>query len=231
MGVGRKSAKSDYKLRVFRIITKTTLPGGTKQVPLMPHGFQISEKNVEKNKWETLPNIEYGVWGDLTRISFDTGEYNGEVYNVVKLSIVDRELKENYLLDLRMTHTSRNIFNSLLALKEFDDIEISLYKKEASDGNVYSNVALRQNGELIKGLFKSEELPKPNIITNSKGQVIKREYDELDDFYLKELEKLAATLESRRGGKSKSPEKKEENIPQPVPASDLAEDTDNDVPF
>jgi len=234
MALGRKNqGQSEYKLKILKIINKLKDAKTQKDIPLMPNGFQVREKNVD-GKWESSPNIEYAVSGDLTRITFDTGEYEGKPYDIVKLFLTDKVAKETYLVENRMSFSSRNIFNCLLALENFHDIEITLYKKEGKNGEMYSNVGFFQAGNFIKGKFTQDELPQPLPVKNSKGQIVSKEYDELNSFYLTELKAVATAVNGKTA--------KSVGVSKPTHEADVAADTssntstevevnDEDVPF
>ena len=186
MAIGkRKQAFSNYKLKALKIVNKIKDQKTQKDINLMPSGFQIKEKNSD-GKWDNLPGIEYQVSGDLYKIVLDKGEYNGSEYDIIKLFMVDNDVKESYVLDMRMGIASRSIFNSIINLEDYNDISISFYKKEV-DGKAYSNVAVRQKETLIKGKFLNKDLPEVEIVKNSKGEIVKRDYKEIDNFYLNHL--------------------------------------------
>lgn len=229
MALGRKSKTSDYKLVVLRIKNKTVDKATGKEIPLMPHLFEVSEKNAE-GKWVKRDQLEKSVSGDLTKIEFSEDEFEGNPYKIVKAYLSVPESKETYLLDLRYTGDTRNIFNSFLALVTGENINISLYKKAGKDKSGqekdYSNVAVRQNDVLVKGKFALDKIPKPEDIKNSKGVVIKRDFEAVDDFFLAHLKEWSKTINK------KSSEQKEEVVDNLPKEEDLpAAEKDENVPF
>lgn len=202
MALGKTESKNNNKLLVLRIKNKVKDEKTGKDIPIIPNLFEITEKI--DNKWVTRPKMENNVSGTLTKIEVEDDEYEGNPYKKFKFFLSDNDTKETYLLDLRSTMLSRNLFNSILALTEFDKLSISLYKKEGKDKQEYANIALRQNGELIKGKYSLVDLPQPEEIKNSKGVVIKRDFAEVDNWYAEKLTELANKI----GGKSSKPTEK-----------------------
>ena len=117
----------------------------------------------------------------------------------------------------------RNLYNSLLNLETFENVSFSLYKvkgkKETNKDKEYSAISVWQNDNLIKGKFKNDELPKPEVITNKAGVILSRDYTDLDNFlesHLAELAKRVANpakaVKSVENNTSNSPEN-DENVP------------------
>jgi hypothetical protein len=225
MAYGKKTGgNSDYKLLVFRLKNKDE---NSKE--LVPNLFQVSEK--VNDEWVAKKEMVSNVSGNLTKLELDTKEYNNEPYKVIKLFLQDEESKETYLIDLRYGRLTRNLFNSLLALESFDNLEISNYAKESkSDGKTYPNISLWQRaagaekGTLIKGKFNLKEIPPAEEVKDKKGKVIKRDYAEVDDFFEKHLKEFSEKIGKNKTTKPAAPSKK------------VQKDTDNeagddDIPF
>jgi hypothetical protein len=202
MAYGKKAGgNSDYKLLVFRLKNKDE-----NSVELVPNLFQVSEKVNEE--WTPKEDMVPNVSGNLTKVELDTKEYKGEPYKVVKLFLQDEDAKETYLIDLRYGRLTRNLFNSLLALETFDNLEISNYAKESKiDGKTYSNISLWQRAEgaekgtLIKGKFTLADIPAAEEIKDRKGKVIKRNYEEVDDFFETHLKEFADKVNGKKTSK------------------------------
>jgi hypothetical protein len=164
-----KNNQDNGKLLVLRIQNKTTDLKTGVETPLSPHQFEISEKI--DGKWTVRPELESRVSGNLSKIQIEEKEYEGNPYKAFKFYLNDSETNETYLLDLRSTMVSRNLFNSLLALETFDGLQISLYNKTSKkDGKDYTNVSLWQGENMVKGKFSLDELPKPEEIKNKQGK-------------------------------------------------------------
>jgi len=164
MALGNTTVQSDNKLVILKIKTKTIDEATQKEIPAIPHVFQTSEK--VDGKWVANKNYIYRFSGDLTKIEFDTGEWEGSKYDIIKLMFIDDEAKEQYLLDLRTGGNFRALANSILALDPTDTtgLSVSLYKTHSDKTNKdYSNIALFQGpkgekGALVKGKYKWEEM-------------------------------------------------------------------------
>lgn len=195
MSYGKKAGNnSDYKLLVFRLKNKDE-----NAVELVPNLFQVSEKI--NDEWTPQPDMVPNVSGNLTKVELDTKEYKGEPYKVIKLFLQDEDAKETYLVDLRYGRLTRNLFNSLLALETFNNLEISNYAKVSkTDGKTYPNICLWQKadgaekGTLVKGKIALADIPAAEEIKDRKGKVIKRNYEEVDDFFEGHLKELVARV-------------------------------------
>ena len=233
MAYGKKAGgNSDYKLLVFRLKNKDE-----NAVELVPNLFQVSEKVNEEwvAKEEMVPNVS----GNLTKVELNTKEYKGDPYKVLKLFLQDEEAKETYLLDLRYGRLTRNLFNSLLALESFENLEVSNYAKESkTDGKTYANISLWQRapeaekGTLVKGKFALKDIPEAEEIKDKKGKVIKRNYEEVDAFFETHLKEFADKVNGKKTTKS-TPAPKAEKTEKPTKTKTDTQVpvNDEDVPF
>lgn len=197
MSLGKKSNLPEGELMYLRIKTKDQ---DDKEV--IPAVFTVSKKNQESNKWETVPKTESAVSGDLFRIDLGKGVYQEKEYKTVKIYLRDNKENEIYVLDLRYNLLSRNLFNSLVNLTSFNGISISLYKtkgkKPENKDKEFSAISIWQDDAIVKGKFRSEEMPKAEEVKNSKGVVLQRDFSALDDFLEKELAELKVKLEKAK---------------------------------
>lgn len=162
---------------------------------LVPNMFQVSEKGAD-GKWAPRSELQPRVSGNLTRLELGEGEYQGTKYGTVKLYLDDPEADETYLLDLRYNQLSRNLFNSLVALKSFNDLSISNYStKSKKDNKEYANISLWQGDKMVKGKTDFAALPQPEVIKHPKTQaVISRDFSEVDNFFKPQLEELSTRV-------------------------------------
>lgn len=160
--------------------------------PLVPNMFQVSEKG-EDGKWVARAELQPRVSGNLTRVELGEGEYQKKKYGTVKLYLEDPAADELYLLDLRYNQLSRNLFNSLSNLTSFNDLSISNYStKSKKDGKEYANVSLWQGKNMVKGKTDFTAIPQPELIKHPKtGDVISRDFTDVDNFFKPQLEELA----------------------------------------
>jgi len=196
MAIGRKGGGDDYKLLVIRIKNKVKDKETGKDIPITPNLFEISEK--VDDKWIARPQMESAISGNLTKIELGEKEWEEQKYKVFKFYLDDPTTKERILLDTRSTMVTRNIFNAFLNLKSFENISLSLYKKPAKDKKEYTNIAVRQNDELIRGKYDIKDIPQAEEIKNSKGVVISRDFQEVDQWYTDKLADLAKIVNSRK---------------------------------
>jgi hypothetical protein len=224
MALGKTNNQDNGKLLVLRIQNKTTDPKTGVETPLSPYQFEISEKI--DGRWTVRPELESRVSGHLSKIQIEDKEYEGNPYKAFKFYLNDPDSNETYLLDLRSTMVSRNLFNSLLALESFDNLQVSLYNKTSKkDNKDYTNVSLWQGENMVKGKYSLDELPKPEEIKNKQGKLLMRKYDELDEFFAKHLTELNKKISGKPSPKNEA--KKTE----PKTSQDAGELTDDRVPF
>lgn len=211
MAIGRKQAGNNGKLLVFRIKNKDA-----NDVPLVPNKFEISEKNAE-GKWVARPKMEESVSGDIASMTFSEKEYEGAAYKIVKIKMDDEAEGESYLLDLRYTNLSRNLFNSLMGLKSLKGVNVNHYSKTSkTDGKEYANISLWQGDTMIRGKFALDKLPKPDEIKDKKNVVVKRDYSEVDNFFETELKAWWAAMKGTSAQPDQAPDAdstKDESVP------------------
>lgn len=160
MAIGSTYEKSDYKPHVFKIKSKIVDEKTKKDIPCVPHLFQILEKKGEN--WEAREKYETEVSGDLKKIICEKKVWEGTEYHVIKITLEDHDLKESYMLDLRANGDFRNLANSILALDPSDvtGLKIKFYsKKSEKDGKEYSNIGLYKDGKFTKGKYAWSEMP------------------------------------------------------------------------
>lgn len=225
----RTNSQSNGKLLVFKIISKGKDSSG-KEVPIMPHQFQVSEK--VGDKWTAQSEMVSNVSGNLTKIEEKQKEFNGDKYDIIQLylSAADEQGKpETYLLDLRYSQDGRSLINSLDSLETFDNLGISLYAKKGKGANAktYSNIALRQNDDMVYGKTKLADLPKATPILDKAGKLVKNDYSDIDAFYKERVKDLIKRVDAANKNAKKS-------APAPTKtkaAAAVSAPLDEDVPF
>ncbi len=193
------------------------------RVPIEPK-FDVLRKSNETGKFEKT-GVETSFSGRLKSVQTKVSEFkkDGKVIDSkekVDLYVADGE--ETYLLSLNYNIASRGLFNRLFSLESFDDIEINVWQDEKK----YTVLTLRQNNKSIKGKYKKEDFPEAEVITNKKGEVLKREYGEVDAFFKEKLVELGERV------KGHTPAKKAEPAGVTGQASAaLGDDDDQQIPF
>lgn len=182
--------QSNNKLFILKIKTKDA---EKKDIPPV---FAISEK--VDDKWQqTKENKD--VCGDLVKIETEKREWEGNEYDTIKVYLEDKEVQETYLLDLRQNLLSRNIFNTLLGLKDYSNVSISLYENKKGD-KTYPAVSVKQAGARTEWKFKLEDLPKIKKVKVGKKEVT--DSTELDQFFIEKLNELGEALKKQPAPKT-----------------------------
>ncbi len=196
MALGNTATQSDHKLYILKIKNKTLDKDTNKEIPAIPHIFQVLEKT--EGKWVVKPETTTSFNGDLVKIDFEVDEWEGTEYNVIKLKFVDNESKEDYILDARCSSDFRSLANSILALDPSDTtgLRVNLYKTTSKqNGKEYSNVSLWQGEKHIKGKYTWDEMPAVEKI-KFKGKDMS-DTTKLDDWTITKLKEFVAQMEGK----------------------------------
>lgn len=156
------------------------------------------------------------VTGNITRLNIKDAEYNGQEYKDIALFLRDPAENESYIINFRMNIATRTLFNALVNLDNPENVSISLYTDKKSG---YARYALRQNDDLVRWKFELDDLPDVEEAT-LKGKTI-RDYTDVDNFFVKELEEWAGSVLTDSKQEEKAPVK--ETVP--------SDDEDDDIPF
>jgi hypothetical protein len=192
--------QSDNQLFVLNLVEKVN------DEAVSPY-FKVLKKNPETTKWEDSGNNVTEITGDLASIALSSYTWKGDEIVKVNLIIEDSDNKEAYLLSFNFKSLTRSVFNSILALESPKGLSLKAYRNKKGRVAIY----VTQNGEGVSWKYSIEELPQPIEITHPKtGAVISRDYDEVNDFFIKELEAAATRLNIRFG--DGSPKAEKENV-------------------
>lgn len=149
--------------------------------------FEVKEK--KGDEWEQLAAKATRVSGHLINVQHKENKNEGQTIKSVNLTI--RDGTDDYFVSIGYSYLGRGLFNNLLSLKSFNDIEISLYKsKSKGDGkDGFHTASLRQNGETVKWKFELKDLP---VITKVKinGKMV-GDTEAIDAFYESQIKELA----------------------------------------
>ncbi len=227
MAFGKRNSGIGGKLLVFRLKSKDSA-----EVPLVPNKFQISiPPAVDGGEWTVKPEYEEEFEGDLIKVDFDEGEYEKKKYDIIRLYFKDSAGEYTYLFDGRLSSVSRSLYLALCNLQTFDGVRISLYAKPDAEGKQWTNVSVWQGDTMIKSALDWKTLPKAEITKNKKGEIINRDYTDLDDLVKAELAKLGERVEAaQKGGKktAKAPKAPEST---PEPEAENPDNSSDEVPF
>ncbi len=180
-GTGNRSFGDNAVLYSFKIKTKD-LPA-----PI----FEVSKKGAD-GKYAVLAapnNTATRVSGHLISASPKENTHEGKLIRSINLTLQDGD--DVYFVSVGETFLGRNLYNSLLGLKTFDEVEIGLYQSKPKPGAVnktgFASVALRQKGELVRGPYdpKGDEMPKTKKVrVNGKDQT---DTEALDNWFREKM--------------------------------------------
>jgi hypothetical protein len=167
------------------------------EVEVDPH-FEISRVG-EDGKIARTAETATEISGDLSKIDFKEREYNEKTTKHVVLFI--RDGADTYHLDLTYRLSTRSLFNSLLSLANPKGIEIGIYRNKKG----FETFSVRQGGEMVKWKHELDAQPKGYKMLNKKGELVKTDYSEVDEFFEAELRALIETLFGPQAAKADKP--------------------------
>lgn len=157
-----------------------------KKTKVDPH-FEISRVGADG---KIAPSTETctEVSGKLIKIDFKDREFNNAIAKHAILYIKDGN--DTYHLDLTYRISSRSLFNALLSLKSADNLSIGIYESKKG----YETFSLRQDDVIIKWKHEIKDLPLSVEIKDTKGNLVKTDYCDVDQFFEDELRALSLAL-------------------------------------
>lgn len=181
MALGNKNYEANQRLYVLRLKTKNA--DGQKVPPF----FQILEK--EGDTWVPQDKTVTSVTGTLSKLELKTRKFNDEEIKSVNVYLQDGD--EVYLIDFRYSILGRGILNSIINIEDPSlPVEISVYENKRG----YEAGAVRSGDDLVSWKFSLDEQPKAEEIKDKKGNVVKRDYSEVDEFFDNEVSEFAGRL-------------------------------------
>lgn len=149
--------------------------------------FEISQKEGDKfvTEQRTDRNI---ISGDLIKIETSSYTYENKEIKTLKFHIV-RQTKDGnkmlFILNTSYTQVARTIMNCLLSIDEpIKRIGITLFKNSAG----FTQVAVTINSKIAKWKYEQKYLKTMvEDVKNKRGEVLNRDYFELDNFLELEL--------------------------------------------
>ncbi len=132
----------------------------------------------------------------------------------------------------------------MLNLTSGDNVSISLYQtKSKKDGKIYPSISVWQNDNMIKGKYANEEIPQPEEVKNKKGEVLQRDFSEMNEWFFEKLKALvpsfngvsaesAKSAPTKKTPKSKTPPKvAEPEVELNAPESIIEDSELENIPF
>lgn len=222
-GSGSRSFGPNAVLYSFKIKTKD-LPAPV---------FEVSKKGADgkyaplEGKAKTASRVS----GNLTSASPKEHEHNGETIKSVNLTLQDGN--DVYFVGVGYTFLGRNLMNSLLSLKAFDDIEIGLYQSKPKPGapiqKGFPSVALRQHNELVKGLYDPKKDLPPIPKVTLKGKQVS-DTGAIDAFFEEKI-KTWCKVVNAAAAKAAAAQPAEPAAAEDTPAGETADDDPTSPPF
>ena len=186
-GTGNRSFGPKAVLHSFKIRTKD-LPS-----PI----FEVKRKGAD-GKYALIPTGKsdaegHPIFVTATRVSGNIvsatpkqNTYDGKDIHSVNLTLQDGD--DVYFVSVDETFIGRNLYNALLGLKTFDDIEIGLYQSKPKPGQTktFASVSLRQHGEPVRGSYdQKKDMPLvKKVRVNGKDQ---SDTEELDNWFREKM--------------------------------------------
>lgn len=156
----------------------------------------IAQGKITYRPSKDAPRQEFDyVEGQIKKITKRSATINGERMEFYDILI--QASKESYVLSIPVeSSVSRSIINSLMSVNDFSGkiIRINPYVKTVGD-SVYTNVAIRANGEKVDWFRK--DMPKPKVVRVNKKDVSDfSEIDEIIEDFVEVLNKRFAEAQS-----------------------------------
>lgn len=129
------------------------------------------------------------VSGTLLRPQFGTKTWKGVESKRVTFYIRDDEANETYALGQSYRIPTRSLMNGVLSLTDTKGVSISVYRSKKG----YEALSLWQNDELVPWKFDTTkgEIPEAEVIKDKKGNVVKTDFSEIDQFFEDKMKEWA----------------------------------------
>lgn len=181
--------------------------------------FQLKTKDlpepvfeVKQKQGEDLVVVDSGVrFVEGNLIDIQNKEFKHGKKTIKSVSAVFQDIRKDkdgntknevYFVGIPHTYLGRNILNSLIALRSFEGVQIGVYKSKprpdlknpAVMREGFASSAVRQNGQLIYGKFKNEELPPiPKVQV---GEETFGDSTKITEFFTAQVAELAKAVKS-----------------------------------
>lgn len=220
---------SDYQLGELIILRPIMKDKDKKDIPVT---FEVRRKAAD-GKFLPQADTASSVTGDLFRIETYTSEWEGNITHGYKLLLRDEEMHETYIVDMKFNMLTRSLANNVLALTNFKNITITLYKNNRG----YNSVVVKDaSGEMVHWKYELSQLPQPTEIFHpklkdektGKPKLLSRDFSEVDDWFTNQLNEFALA-----NGLVAKDKMVATNTSEVVEAEvvDVEEDEDGRVPF
>lgn len=151
--------------------------------------IQVDEKTGTPNffisKDKVLSNPSTELTGHLKTISTGSYEWEGKKVETIKFVFDDDDNDEIQLqLETNFSYLSRSILNSLAGCATIGHVLIRLYlSKENDKGKRFAQAYVEVDGTKAGWKYQNTDYPKPESITNKKGEVVSFDDTETNEFF------------------------------------------------
>lgn len=177
MAIGNKDSNSGKSVFFVKIVRKDD-----EGKEIEPY-FSFRQKQADGSYKEVQQNTSFS--GNLTKVSTGVFTYEGVDSPQAKISLEDGA--EVYVADLSYNLATRGLFNAILALDNYENIRINVYKtKPNAEGKRFVALSLWQNNENVKWKYAFTDLPAIKKLKLGKKEVV--DSSDVDDFFTSALE-------------------------------------------
>lgn len=216
MALGRKNSDQSNSTLIF-LSPRTKDEKGEKADP----HFLIRKK--VDGEWVQAGSVDR-FSGNLSKIeSKEIPLKKGGKMELITVTVEDPETEEKYVADFGFKVATRGLFNRLINLETFENIEISYWENDKG----YDVLSLRQNNEPVKAKYTKEEIPQVQEV-KLRGETV-RDYILVDTFYKEELAALNDKI--KVAPKTENVEKKAPKEETGPDYHDVSGIDDESVPF
>ncbi len=206
------------------------------------HPVQIKDEKTGELVQQTVKNVS----GNLVSASPKENTHDGKLIRSINLTIQGngKEDKDDvYFVSVGETFLGRNLYNALLGLKTFADIEIGLYQSrprpakpgQPAQTKTFASVSLRQHGEPVRGPFdQKKDMPAvKKVRVNGKDQ---SDTEELDNWFREKMIAWCKVVNAanKQGAAASAPapqaQAEDEGVHVGAPTDDNGT-SDEEVPF
>jgi len=216
-----------------------------------PH-FTVKTKDKETDKY-VEEDSTWDISGELRKIEWESYKYKKdgkeETGYSCSIHLLDKEVKEWYVVQMGFGWTMRGILNNIFALtqSQLSNVYISVWKHPETSKNGATVKVGGNNGEKMKWKYDYKEKLKPLVqsFEMGNGKII-NDYTELDKFFQEEIERYNKEIlepywsNSERvleeGAVKHEPLEKKESIEEPAPMKtqpleEVPPPSTNDLPW
>ena len=215
MALGRKDGQSNSNM-VF------LSPRGKKDGKEITPQFFIRRKVGDKYVEDGSTDRFSGKLSRITHKSVAPTVATAAPLEIISITMDDEVENERYVAEFTFKVPTRSLFNRILNLKNFDNVEISYFRNK--DG--WEAFALRQDDQTVTAKYEkgNPELPEVEV-TKKKNGTEDKDYFEINKFFQEKMIELGRTLDKNN---STARQEAREAVQEGSSSQAVSED---DIPF